>query len=650
MQTRFTPDQLADSATAAAAAIVRACVHCGFCTATCPTYVLLGDELDSPRGRITLMQNMLESQAVPSADVVKHIDRCLSCLACMTTCPSGVHYGHLVDHARGYIAAHYRRPWFDRLVRAALATILPHPRRFRAALTLARLVRPVKGLIPLTGTFAPLASMLALAPRQGAARRPQVDRPAAMPRRGRVVLMKGCAEPVLRPEIGAATERLLTRMGHDVRYTPREGCCGALTHHMGREGESLAMVRRNVDAWLAESEAGLDAIIVTASGCGTTVRDYGWLLRDDPDYAAKAARVSALAQDISAFVATVGLPPVNLTDAPRIAYHSACSMQHGQQLDAVPRGLLTAAGFAVTVPAEAHLCCGSAGTYNILQPKIAGQLGRPQGRQSRGAGRSGDRHRETSAASNRSRRGRRRRSCTPSSCLTGQPAARRRRAWPGRLNGSARSRTRGRGHPRRRPTRPATYSAEPRPKPAAPAARHGAMPSAVMPPTGRMWAAGGSTARIAFSTAGLAASAGNSLSAWAPAASAAKASVGVAMPGSETRPAATLAAITLWSALGEMIIVPPASPTRPTSACASTVPAPTTARSPTRAARRAMLSKGSGELSGTSISVNPPAISASATATTSSGRMPRRMAISGQRANAWSKAARLLMTYAFRWQ
>ena len=375
MQTYCRSEDLTDPAAAASAAIIRACVHCGFCIATCPTYVLLGDERDSPRGRIVLMQEMIEQQSTPSAEVVRHIDRCLSCLACMTTCPSGVHYGHLVDHARAYINQRYRRPWFDRVMRAALAAILPHQQRFRSALAFARLVRPFRRMLPGWDALKPLTAMLDLAPRLPVRARPQVDKPAAVARRGRVVLMKGCAEPILRPEIGAATERLLTRMGYDVRYGPGEGCCGALCHHLGREAQSLAMARRNIDVWIAELDSGLDAIVFTTSGCGTTIKDYGWMLRDDAAYAAKAARVSGLAKDISEFVDLAGLPAVTGREAPRVAYHSACSMQHGQKIDTLPRKLLADVGFAVKVPREANLCCGSAGTYNILQSDIARQLG-----------------------------------------------------------------------------------------------------------------------------------------------------------------------------------------------------------------------------------------------------------------------------------
>jgi len=371
MQTRFTPAQLADPDTAAAEAVIRKCVHCGFCTATCPTYVLLGDELDGPRGRIYLMKQMLEQEAAPTAEVVRHIDRCLSCLSCMTTCPSGVNYMHLVDHARAYVEDRYRRPWRERMLRALLARVLPHPTRFRLALGLARLARPVR---PLFGR-GPLGAMLALAPERPA-RRPTIGTQTAPAPRGRIALLQGCAEPVLRPQVREATARLLRRAGYEVVLAAGEGCCGALVHHLGRRDEALAAARRNIDAWTAEIEGrGLDGIVITAAGCGTSVKDYGFLLRDDAAYAEKAARVSALAMDVSEFLAGITPPAMAAPEPLTVAYHPACSLQHGQKVIEAPRRLLQAAGFTVRTPRDAHLCCGSAGTYNILQPEIAGQLG-----------------------------------------------------------------------------------------------------------------------------------------------------------------------------------------------------------------------------------------------------------------------------------
>ena len=373
MQTRFPPELLADPAMAASEAVIRKCVHCGFCTATCPTYVLLGDELDSPRGRIYLMKEMLENNRDPTAETVKHIDRCLSCLACMTTCPSGVNYMHLIDHARAYIEERYRRPLLDRLFRSLLASVLPYPGRFRLALAVARLVRPVGPLFGRVTALKPMAAMLALAPAKGTRRASNAASPAPASK-GRVALLQGCAEPGLRPEIREATVRLLNRAGYDVVFASGEVCCGALVHHMGREAAALEAARRNVDAWARLADEGLDAVVVTASGCGTAIKDYGFMLREDASYAAKAARVSALAADISELLARIEMPAANGRNL-RVAYHAACSLQHGQKVTEAPKTLLKNAGFQVLIPTEAHLCCGSAGTYNILQPEIAGQLG-----------------------------------------------------------------------------------------------------------------------------------------------------------------------------------------------------------------------------------------------------------------------------------
>jgi glycolate oxidase iron-sulfur subunit len=374
MQTSFTLAQLADPNIAEADKILRACVHCGFCTATCPTYVLLGDELDSPRGRIYLIKEMLEREAAANERVTRHIDRCLSCLACMTTCPSGVHYMHLVDHARAYIERTYRRPALDRLMRGLLAWLMPHPRRFRALLRLAPLGKPFAPLLDAIGASR-IASMLRLAPWRlpRATDLGRYHQPKGR-RRGRVALMSGCVDPVVMPDIREAALRLLTRHGVEVVFARGEACCGSLVHHMGREHDALAQVRNNIDAWMREIEGeGLDAIVITASGCGTTVKDYGFMLRTDAAYAGKAARVSALARDISEYAATLDLPrgePRGL----KVAYHSACSMQHGQKVTREPRELLARAGFELRDVPEGHLCCGSAGTYNMLQPELSARL------------------------------------------------------------------------------------------------------------------------------------------------------------------------------------------------------------------------------------------------------------------------------------
>jgi glycolate oxidase iron-sulfur subunit len=377
MQTNFSPEQLADPHVAESEKILRNCVHCGFCTATCPTYVLLGNELDSPRGRIYLIKDMLEAGRPADREIVTHIDRCLSCLACMTTCPSGVHYMHLVDHARAHIEKTFRRPLPDRLVRALLAFVLPYPGRFRAALKLARFGRPFAGLFERTA-LKPLAAMLRLAPKTvppaSPASRPGVHA-ASGPRRGRVALLTGCAQSVLDPAINEATISLLNRLGVEVVVPEGEGCCGALVHHMGREHAALEAARRNVDAWMRVAENdGLDAIVITASGCGTTIKDYGFMLRLDPAYAEKAARVSALAKDVTEYLAALDLPEPQNRPGLTVAYHSACSMQHGQKISLQPRELLSRAGFNVREPREGHLCCGSAGTYNMLQPEISARL------------------------------------------------------------------------------------------------------------------------------------------------------------------------------------------------------------------------------------------------------------------------------------
>ncbi|KAB2866618.1 MAG: glycolate oxidase subunit GlcF [Bauldia sp.] len=378
MQTNFTLAQLADPDTAVSEKILRSCVHCGFCTATCPTYVLLGDELDSPRGRIYLIKDMLENDKPAGEDVVRHVDRCLSCLACMTTCPSGVDYMHLVDHARARITLTYRRPWFDRTVRSTLAAVLPYPGRFRAAIVAAYFARPFAGLVARVPGLARVAAMLRLAPGKLPPRSP-TEKPGVFPavgeRKGRVALLRGCAQPVLDPGINEAAVRLLNRNGIEVVLTEGEGCCGALVHHMGRTEASHAAAKRNIDAWMREIErGGLDAIIVTTSGCGTTIKDYGFMLRTDGAYAGKAARVSALAKDISEYLETLDLGEPSGAAPLTVAYHAACSLQHGQQVKTAPKTLLVRAGFTVREPAESHLCCGSAGTYNMLQPEIAGRL------------------------------------------------------------------------------------------------------------------------------------------------------------------------------------------------------------------------------------------------------------------------------------
>lgn len=370
MQTTFTPEQLTDPETSRANDILRACVHCGFCTATCPTYQILGDELDSPRGRIYLIKDMLENERVPDEKTVKHIDRCLSCLACMTTCPSGVHYMHLVDHARAYIEQNYKRPLSDRALRWVLARILPYPYRFRLALLGAKMGRPFMRFIP----DPRLRAMIEMAPKviPPVSRNDDPQTFHVADKKMRVALMTGCAQRALNTDINDATIRLLTRLGAEVVIPKGQGCCGALTHHMGKETESHATAAKNIRAWVAEMDAGLDAIVINTSGCGTTVKDYGHMFRNS-DLAANAARVSAIALDVSEVLMKLDMPEGSAKDT-KVAYHAACSLQHGQQIKTHPKTLLKKAGFTVLEPADSHLCCGSAGTYNLMQPEISGQL------------------------------------------------------------------------------------------------------------------------------------------------------------------------------------------------------------------------------------------------------------------------------------
>ncbi len=373
MQTRFTEAQLAKPEFEIANGILRACVHCGFCLTACPTYDLLGGEGDSPRGRIYLIKDMLENERPAPAAVVKHLDRCLSCLSCATACPSGVDYMHLIDHARVYVEETYRRPAPERLLRRLLSVLLPRPRLFRLVLLAARAAAPLRWLFP-----GRLGAMLRLAGRPVGTPswvdRPQVI-PAQGPRRKRVALLTGCVQQVLAPEINEATARLLARHGCEVVVPRGAGCCGAVSQHLGHIETAERWARRNIAALARELEAGgLDAIVVNASGCGTTVKDYGFLFRNDPALAEQAARISALTRDVSELVAELGLGAERAAPALAVAYHSACSLHHGQGVCEVPKALLSTAGFAVRSVPDEHLCCGSAGTYNLLQPALAGAL------------------------------------------------------------------------------------------------------------------------------------------------------------------------------------------------------------------------------------------------------------------------------------
>ena len=373
MQTAFSSSQLEQRRISESNKILRSCVHCGMCTATCPTYLELGDELDSPRGRIYLIKDMLENERVPNAKTVAHIDRCLSCLSCMTTCPSGVHYMHLIDHAREYIEESYKRSLDDRFIRWVLRQVLPYPSRFRLAMLAAKLARPFRALVP----DARLRAMLEMAPRRipppSAIDAPQVFR-AEGGQVARVALMTGCAQRALHTGINEATVRLLKRHGCEVVVAVGAGCCGALTHHMGKSEISRNFASRNINAWHKELRGdGLDAVIINASGCGTTVKDYGHMFKEHP-LERKAEEIASITRDISEFMLELGLKNAVSADPLKIAYHSACSLQHGQRVKAAPVSLLRTSGFRVVEPAEQHLCCGSAGTYNLLQPDISNDL------------------------------------------------------------------------------------------------------------------------------------------------------------------------------------------------------------------------------------------------------------------------------------
>jgi glycolate oxidase iron-sulfur subunit len=345
-----------------AAAVVRKCVHCGFCLATCPTYQLLGDELDSPRGRIYLIKQVLEGRA-PSARTQQHLDRCLTCRACETTCPSGVEYHRLLDTGRALVDAQVPRPPLQRLRRWALREILPRRWLFTPLVRLGQLFR---WLLP-----APLRRQLGelrvggvLATRDSARR---------------VLMLQGCVQPGLRPSINAAAARVLGRAGITAIEVPDAGCCGALRFHAGAQDDGRDDMRALIDAWWPQVVAGVEAIVVTASGCGAHVKDYGRLLRDDPAYADRAARIAALARDLAEVVeaesATLFRDVARDTRAfEPVAFHSPCTLQHGQQLRGPVELLLKAAGYELTPVADAHLCCGSAGTYSILEPELAQRL------------------------------------------------------------------------------------------------------------------------------------------------------------------------------------------------------------------------------------------------------------------------------------
>jgi glycolate oxidase iron-sulfur subunit len=352
-----------------AEAILRKCVHCGFCTATCPTYQLLGDELDGPRGRIYLIKQVLEG-VPPTAKTRLHLDRCLTCRSCETTCPSGVHYSRLLDIGRALVEERVPRQGVDAVLRGTLREMLPRPALFGTAMKMGQMVRP---LLPgvLKAKVPP--------PTSAGSRLPVA--PGGQPRR--MIVLAGCAQPSMYPNINGATQRVLARLGIHLFEVREAGCCGAVRLHLNDAGGARADARRNIDAWWPYLEAGSEGIVITASGCGVQVEDYGHLLQDDPAYAVKAARVAELTRDISEVVAAEkeALIAVLEKSAPAgrhpsfpLAFHAPCTLQHGLKIRGVIETLLLAAGFELTPVADGHLCCGSAGTYSILQPEIAQQL------------------------------------------------------------------------------------------------------------------------------------------------------------------------------------------------------------------------------------------------------------------------------------
>jgi len=357
MQTKILPEILKTEAGREADQILRSCMHCGFCTATCPTYQLLGDELDGPRGRIYLIKDMLEGGAV-TEKTQTHLDRCLTCRACETTCPSGVQYARLLAIGRSMVDEKVERGPKQRLLRRAVLSIVPYRKRFARAARLAR-----------------IAALLL--PKRLRNKLPASAQPSPWPEprhARRMLILEGCVQPALSPNINAATARVLHRLGISPLRAPRAGCCGAVHHHMGESEAARDFMRANIDAWWPEIEAGAEAIVINVSACALEVKEYGKLLRDDSAYAAKAARVSELAKDISEVITQEHVEQLEIKEPGRIAFHAPCTLQHGLGLHGVVAGLLGSAGFTLTPVADAHLCCGSAGTYSIMQPELSGQL------------------------------------------------------------------------------------------------------------------------------------------------------------------------------------------------------------------------------------------------------------------------------------
>ena len=376
MQTNFSEDQLKDKDNKSSEKILRKCVHCGMCNATCPTYNLLGDELDGPRGRIYLIKEMIENKKAPTTKVVSHIDKCLSCYACMTTCPSGVNYMHLIDHGRNYVERKYKRPFLDRVFRNFLSKTLPNPKIFKFLIFISKIGRVFKFLIP--GT---LGSMLDLAPKKIYSKTLKFQKTYKAERKkptARVALLIGCVQRVVSPQINESTIRVLTRHGVEVITMPEVECCGSLNHHLGKEDLAKENFKKNINLWYDEYlKNGLDAIISNTSGCGTTLKDYGFIFREDKELKKKAKKISELTKDVSEFLdenLKLNFKREKNSKKYNIAYHSACSMQHGQKVHNQPMDLLGKTGNKILNIPDGHICCGSAGTYNILQTGIAKQL------------------------------------------------------------------------------------------------------------------------------------------------------------------------------------------------------------------------------------------------------------------------------------
>jgi len=374
MQSNFSKNQLSDADNVSSDKIFKKCVHCGMCNATCPTHQIFGDELDGPRGRIYLIKDMLENEKKPTSKVVKHIDRCLSCYSCMTTCPAGVNYMHIIDHGKKYIEKNYERPFFDRAIRKFLSVVLPNTKYFRLVSLLVKLSKPVRFLFP-----SKIKDMMSLMPPsfpKKTIKQKEIYKVSGKKIVSRVALLTGCVQKEISPQINEATIRLLNRHGVEVVVPKKIRCCGSLNHHLGKEDDAHQDFRNNINIWYDEHLKGnLDAILSNTSGCGTTMKDYGFIFKDDKIMRKKAKIISQLTKDVTEYLNENLKLNFKLKDKKyKIAYHSACSMQHGQKVHNQPIELLSKTRNEVMEIPEGHICCGSAGTYNILQSKIAKQL------------------------------------------------------------------------------------------------------------------------------------------------------------------------------------------------------------------------------------------------------------------------------------